>query len=355
MPQSTNDTQGSDTRDYQNTESDNEVTQESANELVISTEVTDLMPLEPPLEQVVAMYLTAAIDSDHTRRAYSRHLRNFQQFGDYASLSEVAAEGLAAYRAHVCDSELSPGSQAQALAAVRGFLGWARTLGGHRISADVVRVTLRTPKATVQTRYSPLNEREIARMFEVTTKPRDKALLAVLLGAGLRVAEAAGLDLADVFEDPDGGLSLFVHGKGSKDRSVPLGADAAGLVTDYVASTKRYLSTDGPVFIAADRGLRHRRSRGLTTRTIAIVVKIAALRAGITAKRVSPHSLRHSFALRCLRSGGNVVAVSRLLGHASLITTQRYVDHLENAELRSAVPPLPLVEESTGEDEGRTS
>ena len=68
----------------------------------------------------------------------------------------------------------------------------------------------------------------------------------------------------------------------------------------------------------------------------------AVAAAGVDAKRISPHSLRHSFALRSLRAGANVVAVSKLLGHASVSTTQRYVDHLALAELRAAVPPLPV-------------
>ena len=63
--------------------------------------------------------------------------------------------------------------------------------------------------------------------------------------------------------------------------------------------------------------------------------------AGIDAKRISPHSLRHSFALRTLRYSGNVVAVSKLLGHSQLTTTQRYVDHLELDELREVIPTLP--------------
>ncbi len=64
--------------------------------------------------------------------------------------------------------------------------------------------------------------------------------------------------------------------------------------------------------------------------------------AGIAAKQISPHSLRHTYALRALRHGGNVVAVSKLLGHASIATTQRYLDHLQLSELRRAVPYLPL-------------
>jgi len=64
--------------------------------------------------------------------------------------------------------------------------------------------------------------------------------------------------------------------------------------------------------------------------------------AGVEAKSISPHSLRHSFAIRTLRHSGNVTAVGALLGHSSIATTQRYVAHLQTAELRAAVPPLPV-------------
>ena len=70
-------------------------------------------------------------------------------------------------------------------------------------------------------------------------------------------------------------------------------------------------------------------------------MKSAARWAGIEAKVISPHTLRHTFAVRALRAGHDVEAVRRLLGHASIATTQRYVDHLELGELRAAVPPLP--------------
>jgi len=80
----------------------------------------------------------------------------------------------------------------------------------------------------------------------------------------------------------------------------------------------------------------------LSTRAVGDVVNRCTIAAGIDAKHVSPHALRHTFALRSLRSGGNVVAVSKLLGHASITATQRYVDHLALGELRAAVPDLPL-------------
>ena len=79
----------------------------------------------------------------------------------------------------------------------------------------------------------------------------------------------------------------------------------------------------------------------LTTRALEHVVGRTARRAGIVAKRISPHSLRHTFAIRALRNGSDVTAVSKLLGHANVATTMRYVDHLETAALRGALPMLP--------------
>ena len=86
-----------------------------------------------------------------------------------------------------------------------------------------------------------------------------------------------------------------------------------------------------------------RLARGrLSTRAVGDVVKRVATVARVTAKRITPHSCRHTYAIRALRAGGNIVAVSKLLGHASITTTQRYLDHLKLDELRAAVPRLPM-------------
>ena len=72
------------------------------------------------------------------------------------------------------------------------------------------------------------------------------------------------------------------------------------------------------------------------------MVRRALEKAGLAAKAISPHALRHTYAIRALRAGGNVIAVQKLLGHASVATTQRYLDHLALGELRAIVPPLPV-------------
>src|SRR5262245_20639875 len=107
-----------------------------------------------------------------------------------------------------CSSDLSPGSQAQALAALRSFLSWSRTLGTHRLSGDVISTALKTPKAVVRRPYRTLREPGIAAVLASAFTTRDRALLAVLLGGGLRAVEVVGLDVTDLHDDPDGGIVI---------------------------------------------------------------------------------------------------------------------------------------------------
>ena len=258
-------------------------------------------------------------------------------------VSELTGEDLNDYKAMVIASGLAPASQSQSLSALRSFLLWAGSMGKHALPSQMISLALRTPKASVQVRYSVINEKEVAAIFLNAPSARERAILAVLLGGGLRVAEAANLRVSDIFEDMDGGVAIMVRqGKGNKDRVVPIGSEVDQLLRRYLVASGRYLGDEGPLFLASDRGAVGRNKVGLTTRTMSRLVREMAIAAGISAKRVTCHSLRHTYATRILRAGGNVVAVAKLLGHSSIVTTQRYVDHLAVSELRSAVPALPL-------------
>jgi len=309
--------------------------------ILISRELTTT--IHPTWGEAVAGYLDAAIDSPNTRRAYSRHLTRAGEALGVDSLHDITGADLASYRAAVTSSGLAASSQSQALSALRSFLTWSRSMGGHSLSAQLVSVALRAPRVSVAARFNVITEKEIAAMLAAASDPRERALAAVLLGSGLRVAEVAKLAVRDVVDAMDGGVALFVdQGKGRKDRMVPIGAEVDALIRAYLASTGRYLGGDGPLFLANDRGSKSRVKTGLSTRAISRIVGELASVAGIAAKQVTPHALRHSYAMRCLRAGGNVVAVARLLGHSSISTTQRYVDHLATSELRATVPPLPV-------------
>ena len=336
--------QGSENRKYRNASSKATAVAVITPECLITPlhEVT-VARLRPTWGEVVATYLSAAIDSDGTRRAYARHLKNAGQLFGTEYLDEVTGADLIEFRKAVMDADLAPASQAQALSALRSFLTWSGSMDQHAIAAQVISLALRTPRVSVQVRYSVLNEREARAILNSARGERERAILGVLLGAGLRVAEAANLAVSDVVEDLDGGVSLFVRqGKGRKDRIVPIGADVDAFIRTYLVASSRYLGGEGPLFLATDRGVKSRTNKGLTTRAIAKMVAETALEAGIVAKRVSPHALRHTFAIRCLRAGGNVIAVSKLMGHSTPVMTFRYLDHLATSELRATVPALPL-------------
>lgn len=315
------------------------------------------LPLAPAAatdwRTVLSAYLDT-LDSPATRRAYGRAITDCLVFTSVSTLVDLDGAALARYRATLttapkqgrgrtpAGSPLAPASVALALAAVRSFLTWARAMGAHRLPDEVITLALRTPKGTTLRPYSVLAEPEIAAVLAAANTSRDKALLAVMLGAGLRAAEVCALDVADVREDGAGGTVLHVRaGKGRKDRLVPVQPDVARLVRRYLQESGRRLGEVGPLFRAHDRAAGKLARGRLSTRAVGYLVARLTAAAGVDAKAISPHSLRHTYALRALQHGGNVVAVSKLLGHASVSTTQRYVDHLALSELRAAVPALP--------------
>src|SRR3954469_8044917 len=206
-----------------------------------------------PWPVVVDAYLAAAVDSAHTRRAYRRHLEHAFGCLGVGSVAELTGAHLAAYRAQLTTaSTLASASTSQALAALRSFLGWAGSMGAHRLPAEAIKVALRTPSSQVQRPYQVLADAEIAAVLTVATTPRDRALLGVMLGAGLRAAEVVGLDVQDVHDGVDGTLLHVRQGKGRKDRLVPVQPDVAQLVRSYLVATGRHLLSPGPLFRAHD-------------------------------------------------------------------------------------------------------
>lgn len=292
------------------------------------------------LVAVLEAFLAAALDSPHSRRAYGRHILEAFRFWGVATLEEISGGHLAAYRAHVLEGGGAVASQAQALAAVRAFLLWVANLGGRtRFTADQVRQLLKGPRGKASGLLSILSPDEARRLVDVADSPRNRAMALVMLGGGLRAAEACSLDGRDLGQDAEGEPLLRIHGKGRKERLVPIHAMVAAAIHAYLLATGRRVGTPGPVFLPQDRGAKRRASQALSPRSLQRLVATLVQRAGV-AKAISPHCLRHTYATHVLKKGGNIVGLARLLGHASVATTQRYADHLELSELRDLVPPI---------------
>jgi integrase/recombinase XerD len=172
-----------------------------------------------------------------------------------------------------------------------------------------------------------LSPEELRRLFEVARDVKHKALLMTLYGAGLRISEALALKPADI----DSG-QMLIHvrlGKGSKGRIVKLSAQLLEVLRDYWRAqhpkTWLFPQTTNP-------------DRSMESGTAARIMQRTARRAGIT-RRVSPHTLRHSYATHLLDGGCDLRTIQVLLGHCNLKTTARYV-HVSQARLSAAVSPL---------------
>jgi integrase/recombinase XerD len=154
---------------------------------------------------------------------------------------------------------------------------------------------------------------------------RDRALLEVMYACGLRASEVVGLEVGDV--DVDRGF-VRAHGKGSKERIVPLGSQAA-------AAVRRYLRSGRPELVGTSEERKlfvNQRGGGLTRQGLYKIIRRHAKAAGLEG-RMSPHTLRHTFATHLLAGGCDLRSVQEMLGHADVSTTQLYT-HLSNDEIK---------------------
>jgi integrase/recombinase XerD len=201
------------------------------------------------------------------------------------------------------------------------------------------------PPATPQRLPKALPVADVEKLLEAAgaegapTGLRDRALLELLYGSGARISEAVGLDLDDV--DRENGL-VRLHGKGGKDRIVPLGSYAERALEAYLVRLRPTLAARTAT---SSRGAVLLNTRGgrLSRQSAWAVLQQAATRARLGPK-VSPHTMRHSFATHLLEGGADVRVVQELLGHASVTTTQIYTrvsaDHLR--EVYAAAHPRAL-------------
>jgi integrase/recombinase XerD len=232
-------------------------------------------------------------------------------------LASASTEELEGYLAGLRAEGLSPQTIARRVSALRTFYRHQQLLGARRdnpaAALDLPRRTRKLPRT--------LSAGEAERLVEAatgTTPPilRDRALVELLYGAGLRVSEAMGLERNGV--DLDQRL-VRCTGKGGKERIVPIGWQAADALRRYLARGRPYLDRrHRPELFLNQRG-------GPLTRAGAfLILRRLAAKAGLEPERIHPHLLRHSFATHLLEGGADLRSVQEMLGHADLATTELY-------------------------------
>ncbi len=273
--------------------------------------------------------------SRNTIDAYSRDLARFAEYLASAGVDrirDVQRDHLGGFVVSLEERGLGARSRARALVATRRLLRFSGATaaidGRHGPGGANLRLDQLLPRT--------LRPDESAALIQATDPStplglRDRAMMEVLYGAGLRVSELVGLPLAGV--DRRAGL-LRVVGKGDRERMVPLGEPALEALEAYLAEGRPALvKSTAP---ATDAIFLSRRGGPMTRQNFFVRVRQLALRAGIPSDRVSPHVLRHAFATDLLDGGADLRAVQSMLGHADLATTQIYT-HVSRARLRETV------------------
>ncbi|MCR5013722.1 MAG: site-specific tyrosine recombinase XerD [Bacteroidales bacterium] len=272
--------------------------------------------------------------ADNSVEAYCHDIALFLQYLECQQLStkvnDIHQDTIEGFFAYLYDLDIGATSQTRILSGLKSFY---RYLNQENLADDDPTLLITSPS---RGRHLPevLSYEEIQTMIDSIdlSQPnghRNKAMIEVMYGCGLRVSELINLQISDIYKD-DGFLRIF--GKGSKERLVPIGDSSLKIVYQYIDGARLHVPVK-PKF--TDTVFLNNRGTGLTRQSVFLLVKDLAEKNGIT-KSISPHTFRHSFATHLLEGGANLLAVQQMLGHASVSTTEIYT-HISDEVLRDTL------------------
>ncbi|MCR5646085.1 MAG: site-specific tyrosine recombinase XerD [Bacteroidales bacterium] len=272
--------------------------------------------------------------SDNSVEAYVHDVHLFLQYlesqGVSTEVADITQDTIENFFAYLYDLNIGATSQARILSGLKSF--W-RYLAQEELAEKDPTALISSPSLG---RHLPevLSVEEIQQMIDSIdlSQPnghRNKAMIEVMYGCGLRVSELIGLQISDIYRK-DGFLRIF--GKGSKERLVPIGDSSLKILFQYIEGARLHIT---PKPKCTDIVFLNSRGTGLTRQSVFLMVKELAERNGIK-KTISPHTFRHSFATHLLEGGANLLAVQQMLGHASVSTTEIYT-HISDDLLRETL------------------
>lgn len=267
--------------------------------------------------------------SRNTAEGYLVDVGHLAQFADSRGLDlcQLGREDILEFLCTVHDMGLSARSQARMIAGIRSFYKFLRI---EQIIEQDPTALIESPK-TGRALPDVLTVEEIDAMIaalppDKAETPRNHAIIETLYGSGLRVSELCTLKVQQVWLDEG---YMVVTGKGEKQRVVPISPVSSDLIREYLE-----IRNAGPIKReGSDILFLNRRGAPLTRVMVFYVIRDAAALAGIS-KKVSPHTLRHSFATHLLEGGANLRAIQEMLGHESIATTEIYL-HMDRTRLRN--------------------
>ena len=293
----------------------------------------------PNLIKHFADYLRLELSlSENSVEAYCHDVHLFLQYLECrdgactvsTAIDDIKQDDIENFFAYLFDLNIGATSQARILSGLKSF--W-RYLTQEEIADKDPTLLISSPTLG---RHLPevLSYEEIQKMIDSIdlSQPnghRNKAMIEVMYGCGLRVSELISLQISNIYKE-DGFLRIF--GKGSKERLVPIGDSSLKILYQYIEGARLHI-TPKPKF--TDTVFLNSRGTGLTRQMVFLIVKELAEKNDID-KTISPHTFRHSFATHLLEGGANLLAVQQMLGHASVSTTEIYT-HISDELLRDTL------------------
>jgi len=295
--------------------------------------------ITPNLIKHFADYLRLELSlSENSVEAYCHDVHLFLQYLECrdgacpasTAIDDITQDAIENFFAYLYDLNIGATSQARILSGLKSF--W-RYLTQESLTDKDPTILISSPSMG---RHLPevLTYEEIQKMIDSIdlSQPnghRNKAMIEVMYGCGLRVSELIGLQISDIYRN-DGFLRII--GKGNKERLVPIGDSSLKILFQYIEGARLHVNVQ-PKF--TDTVFLNSRGTGLTRQMVFLIVKDLAEKNGIS-KTISPHTFRHSFATHLLEGGANLLAVQQMLGHSSVSTTEIYT-HISDELLRDTL------------------
>ena len=279
------------------------------------------------IDQFIDFYWLTTGASKNTLSAYRSDLKIFSKWLNNNSLIDVDKKQIQDYFSYRKDSNISASTQSRMLTCLHSFYQFLSDKKNLKIDPTE---QLDYPKLEKKLPVF-LNVQEVERLLEAPNSKslfgqRDRAMLELLYSCGLRVSELINLsyhniNLKDEF--------IRIHGKGNKERLLPMGEIAIDYLTKYELNSRPVLLKNGQ----SDSYFLSNRGRAMSRQNFFYIIKDYASKAGID-KPLSPHSLRHAFATHLVQKGADLRSVQLMLGHSDISSTQLYT-HIQNAQLKA--------------------
>ena len=279
------------------------------------------------IDQFIDFYWLTTGASKNTLSAYRSDLKIFSKWLNNNSLIDVDKKQIQDYFSYRKDSNISASTQSRMLTCLHSFYQFLSDKKNLKIDPTE---QLDYPKLEKKLPIF-LNVQEVERLLEAPNSKslfgqRDRAMLELLYSCGLRVSELINLsyhniNLKDEF--------IRIHGKGNKERLLPMGEIAIDYLTKYELNSRPALLKNGQ----SDSYFLSNRGKAMSRQNFFYIIKDYASKAGIE-KPLSPHSLRHAFATHLVQKGADLRSVQLMLGHSDISSTQLYT-HIQNAQLKA--------------------